>query len=240
MAMMVTRLKPLSAARPAAPAAAFLALLPAIDGCSSQPQYVYKPVQNATASVSGQLAAQYQVPPASPHGDVEVATLGVTTLEPRPGEGDRTRAMHIRMVVHNRDDSGPWQVDTRAQIGSLNDYGQSRPILASATVGQPPVVTIGSSGEATIDLYYPLPRGMQDSFEVPRFDILWNVQTADGPTASRSTFNRVSTEPPPGVYAYGIGQYEWYDPEWRSNAFSRTDPLMPLYQSPPAAAHAGR
>ena len=211
-------------------------------GCAStRTLYAYRPVQTATANVSGNLAAEYAVPPASPRGDVKVATIGVTTLEPRAAGETRTRAMHIRMVVHNQDDPVAWQVDTRAQLGRIAPYGQSRPILASSTSGRPPIVTVGATAKATLDLYYPLPRGLQDATEIPSFDVQWTVNTNAGPVASTAAFDRVPLEPPPGVYAYGMGQYEWYDPAWPDHAFSGVDAIDPIYESPPpVATHVGR
>jgi hypothetical protein len=224
-----------------APAAALLALLPCIAGCaSSAASPAQKPVQTATASVADALVAQYDVPPALPHGEVQVATMGVTTLEPRVGQGPRVRAVHIRMVIHNQNDPVAWQVDTRAVLGRLDGYGQSRAILASATAGRPPVLSVGTTAKTTVDLYYPLPHDLQDASELPRFDVSWNVTAPAGPVVGTATFERVPLEPPPGVYAYGMGQYEWYDPAWPGHAFSQMDPLDPIYEAPPpVAAHIG-
>jgi hypothetical protein len=202
-------------------------------------KYAYKPVQSATASVAGHLAAEYPVPPALPHGDVKVATMGVTALEARPGE-PRTEAMHIRMVLHNQDDPVAWQLDTRQQLGRIGAYGQSRPILASSTMGQLPMVTVAPTAKVIVDLYYPLPHGLQTADEIPAFDVQWTVTTNAGPVVSTAAFDRVPLEPPPGVYAYGMGQYEWYDPAWPDHTFSDVDRIDPIYESAPLAAHAVR
>ncbi len=214
-------------------AIAALAALPLAACASSRPAPVLKPVQTASAAVAGPLAAEYAVPPVLPHGDVKVSTLGITTLEPRLSQGERTRAVHIRMMVHNQDDATPWQVDTRAQVGSLDGYGMSRAILASTTAGRPPIITIGPTARVTIDLYYPLPHALQDEPAIPRFDVQWIVKTPAAPVESDAMFAGVALEPPPGVYAYGMGQYEWLDPAWSNDTFLQTDPVEPLYESPP-------
>src|SRR5262249_14688683 len=118
-----------------------LAAFIATAACSSG-RYVYRPEENATARMAGRPAALYRIPPRAPHGDVRVATLGIATLAPREHDEARMHAMHVRLIVSNNDDSGPWQVDTREQIGSLDSYGQSRPAFASAGVGHPPIVAI--------------------------------------------------------------------------------------------------
>ena len=48
-----------------------------------------KPVQTASAVVAGPLVSEYAVPPALPHGDVKVATLGIATLEPQLSQVQR-------------------------------------------------------------------------------------------------------------------------------------------------------
>src|SRR5262245_47152487 len=44
-------------------------------GCAYE--YVYRPAENATATVRGQVAARYQIPTNNPQGDVRVASFGV-------------------------------------------------------------------------------------------------------------------------------------------------------------------
>lgn len=210
-------------------------------GCASA-QYIYQPEENATASVSGRTAAYYRIPPASPHGDVRVATLGITTLEPTSDGQERVRAMHVRVVVDNNDDTAPWQLDTRQQIASLDSYGQSRPAYASTSFGTPPVISIAPGASVAVDLYYPLPEDMQKASEIPHLSLLWSVQTPEAPVTERTSFQRVEIEPPPSYYAgvgWGYGWYGpgwgwgWYDPFWPDYTFWGAPVVGPSYYSAP-------
>ncbi len=210
-------------------------------GCSSA-RYMYRPEENATARVSGRPAAYYEVPPQSPHGDVRLATIGIAKLVAQREAKEHIHAMHVRMIVDNNDDTAPWQVDTREQIGSLGGDGQSRPAFAWATTARPPIVSIAPGTSDTVDLYYPLPSSMQGASEVPHFEVLWRVQTPDGMVSERTTFERLEIEqlPPPGYYAaagadwWGPGWGGWYDPFWPDYSFwgaplvySTRPPTMP-------------
>jgi hypothetical protein len=192
-------------------------------GCASGPQYHYAPQENAAARVSGQPAAYYPIPPASPRGDLRVAALGFSDLRvvspgvaelqaeaqadgPAPGgpnepnepltpaaEPRHVRAMHVRMLVDDNDEK-PWTVDTREQLGELQGDGQSLAAFVAASAGEPPVITVPAGGSVTLDLYYPLPAGMQSASEVPKFDVLWHVRTPDGIVARRTRFERLRIE----------------------------------------------
>ena len=202
--------------------------------CSTGP-YVYRPAENATARVSDRPAAYYAVPAQgrSPRGR---ARRGARSRQGRYGRGPRARGrvMHLRMVVDNNDDTAAWQVDTREQLGSLGGYGESRPAFAAGPAGGPPVETIPPGATATIDLYYPLPTNMQKASEIPRFDILWRVETPAGPTTMRTSFDRVQLEPPPGYYAYSYpGWYGFYDPLWPNYAFLGSPAVVPIDQERP-------
>jgi hypothetical protein len=48
-----------------------------------------------------------------------------------------------------------------------------------------------------IDLYYPLPRSMQTASMIPRFEVLWYVQTPQALAVDRTTFARMHVVPPP-------------------------------------------
>jgi hypothetical protein len=224
-----------------------LAVLLAMAGCASEEQYIYRPEENATARVAGTPAAYYAVPMHEAHGGVRVATLGIAQLEPRRG-GARLHAMHVRLVVDNNDDTGPWQVDTREQWGTLDTHEQSRPAFAAATRGRPPIVQIPQGTSDTIDLYYPLPASMQKASEVPHFEVLWRVQTPETLVSERTSFERLRVEPAPSPgycgpgYAYGMEWagprwYGWYDPLWPDYAFWGApvlyDSRPPVLAAPP-------
>ncbi|HZU84465.1 MAG TPA: hypothetical protein VE987_16160 [Polyangiaceae bacterium] len=202
-------------------------------GCEG-PRYLYRPEENATASVAGRPAAFYQIPPESPRGDVRVATLGVVRLQV-PGQKEDVRAMHARLVVDNNDET-PWTVDTREQIGALQGAGQSRPAFAGSSVGGPPIITIAPHYSASVDLYYPLPASMQEASEIPRFDVLWHVNTAERAVAERTSFERLRIEyPGPADWQVGVGWWGpgWYDPFWPSYTFYGGIALPPAYYPAP-------
>ncbi len=222
------------------------ALLGAV-GCSSA-RYVYRPEENATARVSGKPAAFYAIPQESPHGEVRVATLGIAELQRTPDSEYRVRALHVRLVVDNNDDTAPWQVDTREQIATLDGYGPSRPAFAKATPGRTQrasMVTIAPGTSRTIDLYYPLPAPMQQASKLPSFDVLWRVQTPESPVAERTSFERLRVEPPPqpayyGMDGWGPGGYGSYDPFWPGYSYWGAPPVLyythpPVNNAPPAA-----
>jgi hypothetical protein len=207
-----------------------LGLVGGLVGCASEERYIYRPEENASARVAGRPAANYAVPAHEPRGRVRVATLGIAKLEPRGG-GQTMRAMHVRLVVDNNDDTGPWQVDTRDQWGTLANYGQSRPAFAGASHGRPPILQIPSGTTDTIDLYYPLPSSMQETSEIPHFEVLWRVQTPETLVSERTSFERLRVEPAPSPGYYGPGYpgygmawggspwFGWYDPFWPDYAF---------------------
>ncbi len=131
--------------------------------------------------------------------------------------------MHVRLVADNVDDSAPWQVDTRQQMGRMDGYGQSRSAYTSSSIGQPPVVTIDPGTSALIDLYYPLPSSMQRVTRVAQFDFLWRLTTGEGAVADRAAFRDVRVEAPGAsdYYAWDMGWWgpSWFDPLWAEEAF---------------------
>jgi hypothetical protein len=181
-------------------------------------EYTYLPTQNATAEVAGQPAAAYPIPPSAPQGDVRVASFGITGLDVNAGE--RVRAMHVRVVVTNRS-SVPWTIDTREQLGEIPDEGQSRPIFASSDAGTLPLIQAEPGASRSIDLFYPLPAGIQKAKSLPAFSELWKVDTGGGHfIAERTQFNRAEILP---AYGYGPpwwGPYWWYDPLYFGATFA--------------------
>jgi hypothetical protein len=214
-------------------------VLATVAGCAPAAQYIYRPEQNATASVAGRPAALYQIPPEAPRGDVRIAALGIATLQPQGG-GTRVRAMHLRMIVDDNDDAA-WTADTREQIGVLDGAGQSRPAFAATSRGQPPAIEIPAGGSVTIDLFYPVPAAMQSASQVPHFHVVWHVHTPARVVAERTSFERLRIEtaaPPSYVYAmtwWGPGWWGpvWYDPLWPRFGFSGAVVLPPVYYMRP-------
>jgi hypothetical protein len=176
--------------------------------------YFYRPAVTSTtsATVDGQPASFYGVPPEAPQGNVRVATMGFAEIEAQGG-GEHIRALHVRMVVANNS-LKPWLVDTREIRAALPGYGESR--AAFATGGQnsaPPNIEIPPRGERTIDLFYPLPSTMKDASKVPAFDLLWEVNTDSRRVVERTPFERIEIVPVYD-YGYGYGYGYWGSPYW--------------------------
>ncbi len=188
----------------------------ALIGCTST-EYSYVPAENASATLEGQAAADYAVPPAAPAGDVRLATFGVAELQPR---GPHTRehhmaAIHLRMVIAN-DGNDTWTFDTRDQRLDLEGRGMSAPALATADRAgdTPPVVTIPPAGKRTVDLFFPLPSDLDGASNLPSFDAVWRITVAPDETiVERTPFERIVLEEAPPVDGYDDALWPyWYDP----------------------------
>ena len=181
---------------------AVLSVAAALPACSGT--YLYAPATHATGQVAGRLAAEYEIPTERPTGDVRVGSLGITEIAPQGApegapEGEKVRAMHVRMDVLNNSDQ-PWTLDVRNQVIAIAGGGTSPPAFASAPGQQLPMVTIAPKAKQTIDLFYPLPPGLQKASRIPEFDAIWQIQTDQRGVLERTPFNRLQIEP---VYAYG-------------------------------------
>jgi hypothetical protein len=181
------------------------ALVVGLAACAGS--YVYQPAENATARISGQVAARYPIPPESPRGEVRVASFGVTKLE------DAGRTLHVRMVVENNGDD-PWTVDTREQLITIPGEGQSRPLYANTASDDLPIVQVDPRGQRTLDLFYPLPPDMQGPGKIPEFDLLWSVRTPERLVTERTPFDRLQVEPQVASVDWGFGYGPMWGPAW--------------------------
>ncbi|MCU1280842.1 MAG: uncharacterized protein JWM53_4388 [bacterium] len=191
-------------------------------GCGES-RYIYRPTEQATATSDGLPAARYPVPPESPRGEVNIASFGPTKMQVTTSE-EKVKFLHVRMVVANNNDAGPWVVDTRQQVVSLPQEGQSPPAFANSDVPGLPIVNVPAGQKHTIDLFYTLPEGMQKARHVPRFELFWHVQTPSREVAERTPFERTEAdEAVASAYPYvagypelslslGWGPVWWYDP----------------------------
>jgi hypothetical protein len=188
----------------------------ALSACSEE--YVYRPAVNPSATVAGSLAAYYEIPPEAPRGSVRIASLGFSRLEV---EGGKTlRAIHLRMVVANNDTT-PWTVDTREQRIDLPGHGMSRAAFVGTHGVTPPFVSVPTGGKRTVDLFYPLPQGLDDASHIPEFDVVWSVVTGARAVSERTPFDRLRVEPA-AAYGYDWGPYwgwGWYDPFYPYGGF---------------------
>ncbi len=194
---------------------ALVVAVAAVAGCESS--YIYRPSENATATMRGRVAARYQIPQANPTGDVRIASFGVAKVSPQNGQGE-LRAMHVRAVISNEGNQN-WTFDTREQVADVHGVGQIKAGYARSDVGELPIENIGPGQKRTIDLFFPLPPGVDRARKLPEFDVSWRIQTAPGQVvAERTPFERLRIEP---LYAgtawgppYAFGPFGWYDPLW--------------------------
>jgi len=174
--------------------------------------YIYRPAEQATATMRGQPAARYQVPPESPKGDVRIASFGVAEVDLRTdGETQEVPMLHLRMVISNESDQ-PWQVDTRQLTVSFRQGAVHRPAYVNTEQAPgTPEMPIAAHGQRTLDLYYPLPPGSRGAKDIPDFDFVWQVNTAERRVAERTPFERLALD---YVYPSYYASRGWYGPGW--------------------------
>jgi hypothetical protein len=162
---------------------------------SCSPDYVYRPAENATATITGRLAADYQVPPNAPQGDVRLAYFGTSKIS--MGKARRLKAVRMRMIVTDNSQT-PWTMDTRQQTIAFPDGLQLAPahVITDEGQGGLPSVTVPARGERVIDLFYRLPANRQSASQVPAFTVLWRVDTPQEQVTERTRFARMRIEPP--------------------------------------------
>jgi len=184
--------------------------------------YAYQPAEHATGSIGGHVAADYQIPPAAPQGDVRLASFGLAELRPANGSGDGRPALHLRMVVSNND-AQPWTVDTREQKLDVQSTGSIPPAFSTTHEGNAglPVVTVGPGSKRIIDLFFPLPPDQQSASAIPEFDAIWNVHAGSQDVVERTPFDRLQIEPAYGpTIAPEYGYYgDWAGPFWYDPAY---------------------
>lgn len=199
-------------------------------GCGGSSSYVYRPA-TANATVAGLPAARNEIPQEEPQGAIEVTSYGITQLR-----RDQTTipALHVRATVTNDGDDTPWTLDTTQQLVEIPGEGQSRAMYVNSDVGTLPNVTIGKHERRVLDFYFPLPDTVRNEGQLPRFELLWQVNTPARTVASRTAFERIDTEPmvvyetvPLGWPLWaGYGPYWWYDPFYPTTVFIHAHPSV--------------
>jgi hypothetical protein len=239
-------------------ARALLAAALLTGACASS--YVYRPAEQATATVRGQPAARYPIPPDAPRGDVKVASFGVAKMElPTSSDAsERIPMLQVRVVVTNESDQ-PWKVDTRHLGVHIPGEPVTGPAYVNTDQGGLPEVTVPARGQRALDLYFQLPASLRGAKDVPQFDVSWQVQLPDRVIAQRTPFERFVIEERPYVNSYaGVGFYGspiwsgpmgwgstwWYDPMYAPIGIGPRHPVIiapaprPLhYGRPPATYH---
>jgi len=173
-------------------------------GLAACNQYGYVPTTNTSATVRGRPAADYQMPPENPTGDVQLATLGIAKLPAVMGA--TVDALHLSMVVTNNGKL-PWFVDRGEQRVQL--AGQTTPIYASPDAATPPRVSIEGGDSQTIDLFFRLPATEEKARELPASTRRSGPSRSVRPsTGSRSSLRTTTIGPaeaaPPGRAPGGI------------------------------------
>lgn len=198
-------------------------------GCAGTSDYVYTP-DPANATAAGLPAARTPIPQERPQGAIEVVSYGITGL--RRDTMD-IPVLHVRAIITNDGDDTPWTLDTTQQLVEIPGEGQSRAMYVNSDVGTLPNVTIAKHERRVLDFYFPLPDTIRSESRLPRFDLLWQVNTPARTVASRTSFDRVDTGPTvayEGAVAWplwaGYGPYWWYDPFYPRTVFVHTRPYV--------------
>ena len=206
-----------------------LAMMAGMLGCAGTSEYVYTPdIANTTAA--GLPAARTPIPQEQPQGAIEVVSYGITDLR---RDAMDIPALHVRAIITNDGDDTPWTLDTTQQLVSIPGEGQSRAMYVNADIGTLPNVTIAKHDRRVLDFYFPLPDTVRDEARLPRFELLWQVNTPARTVASRTSFDRVDKEPTVAYEAApawplwaGYGPYWWYDPFYPRAVFLHTRPYV--------------
>ena len=130
-----------------------------ITGCAED-VYVYRPAEQATATINGLPAGRYAIPPERPVGTVWVASSGTTKVT--LASGVTTRMLSVRLVVANNDGESNWVVDTREQRMIVRGLGESRPAFVNTDRQDSPLVTIERGQKRTLDFALSAPRSVAE------------------------------------------------------------------------------
>lgn len=207
-----------------------LVVIASLCGCAGNSQYAYAP-DTANATAAGLPASRTPIPQEQPQGAIEVASYGVTDLQ---RDAMKIPALHVRAIVTNDGDDAPWTMDTTQQMVEIAGEGRSRAMFVNADTGGLPNVSIARHERRVLDFYFPLPATMDEASRLPRFELLWQVNTALRTVASRTAFDRVDREPEvaygtavtPWPLWAGYGPYWWYDPFYPSAVFIHARPYV--------------
>jgi len=175
-------------------------------GCAGD--YIYQPAEHATAQILGRSAAHYDIPAQTPQGDVRIASFGIAKVQRQEALDQKQRMVHLRMIVAN---NGPdrWTVDAREVRVDFPGVGQQPPTIVRVSEAQGTVVDVPPGGQKQLDLFYPLPAGMEKASKLPQFDAVWAVHLPQQTVTERTPFDRLQVYPT-YAYGYGPGWGGWY------------------------------
>lgn len=178
--------------------------------CGDSSNYIYRPVENATAMTEGFAAARYMIPVNAPKGDVRIASFGVRGMAQNEN-GPEVPAVHVRMIVANNSGAGAWSVDpNEVQIEMRGDKLKD-PALVNVDGGdESPQIRIAPGEQRTLDFFYPLADDQDDASSIPAFDVLWKVHTDTDDFVERTPFERLAIVQNTSV-GVGYSPYWWYN-----------------------------
>jgi hypothetical protein len=192
---------------------------------SCSPAFIYRPADNATATMTGRVAADYQIPPNAPRGDLRLASFGMGKIPMSGSPNQNQKAIHVRMIVTDNSQT-PWTMDMRQQAIALPDGQQLAPAYVSTHEGQKglPSVTVPARGKRIIDIFYGLPPNIQPASQLSSFSVVWHVNMPQQQVTERTRFDRMRVEPATVPFrernASDIGwaggeapseRFEWYE-----------------------------
>jgi hypothetical protein len=123
-------------------------------------------------------------------GDVSVALLGVGTVKSPHAHDWKVRALHVRMVVRNRDRE-EWTLEPFRQIGIIDSTREAPEYVVSDGTDDVPLLVLLPGDTRVVDLYYPLPARAHGVKTIPTVTVDWRLSTATGPLGhGESAFDR--------------------------------------------------
>ena len=181
--------------------------------CADSSNYIYRPVENATAVTEGFTAARYTIPATAPKGDVRIASFGVRGVA-QDENGPEIPAVHVRMIVANDSGAGAWTVDPNEVQIEMRGEKRKDPALVNVDGGdESPQIRIAPGEQRTLDFFYPLADDQDDASSIPAFDVLWKVHTDTNDVAERTPFERLALAQNTSM-SMGVG----YSPNWWYNS----------------------
>jgi hypothetical protein len=173
-------------------------------GCATE-EFKYVPAERQDLSSHHRDEALYNVPAEAPIGSIRILSQGIEDVKPISG-GNSVPALHINVAISDKSATENWVFDPAVQAISFPNQAQVHPILAVTQPPGNPAIEVRPQELRTVDLYFPLPQGVNSTQQLPKFDYHWQVQAGSSLVRNTTMFDRVRK--PETYYAYGYP----YDP----------------------------